>query len=135
VIQRIQSIYFLIAALLDAGAFFTRIYDHAMNDPQQWIGLGFSASIILGGLLSLICIFLFSSRNIQLKLSDSAIFFQTIALGWSLGILLTLGGYGLFLWRDAVGVIVLLLSLIGILLARHNIRKDQNLVNSMDRIR
>jgi heme exporter protein D len=125
----------LIAALLDAGAFFTRIYDHAMNDPQQWIGLGFSASIILGGLLSLICIFLFSSRRIQLKMSDTAIFFQTIALGWSLGILLTLGGYGLFLWRDAVGVIVLLLSLIGILLARHNIRKDQNLVDSMDRIR
>jgi heme exporter protein D len=135
VIQRIQSIYFLIAALLDAGIFFNRLYVHAVSDPQQWIGTGFTSAVVMGGLLSLICIFLFFNRSRQERWSDAAIFFQTIAFGWGVGIIVTLGGYGFFLWHDAVGALMLLLSLIGILLARHNVRKDQNLVDSMDRIR
>lgn len=106
-----------------------------MNDPQHWIGTGFSAAIIVGGLISLFSIIWFFNRNWQIKWSDAAVFFQTIAFGWGVGILLTLGGYGLFLWRDAIGALMLLLSLIGILLARHNIRKDQKLVDSMNRIR
>lgn len=134
-IQRIQSVYFLIAALLDAGVFFNVLYDHALSDPLQWIGTGFTVAVIAGGAVSLICIFLFSSRSLQAKFSDVAIFFQTIAFGWGVGILLTLGGFGLFLWHDAIGAFLLLLSLLGIIIARHHVEKDQKLVESMDRIR
>jgi heme exporter protein D len=135
VIQRIQSIYFLIAALLDGGEFFDVLYAHATRDPQKWIGYGFSSVLIVSGILALVCIFLFGNRKNQIKWSDGAIFFQTIALGWGLGILLTLGGFGFFLWRDAVGAFILLLSLVALLLARHRIKKDQKLVDSMNRIR
>lgn len=134
-IQRIQSVYFLIAALLDAGVFFNKLYDHAIEDPQQWIGTGFTVAVIVGGVFALICIFLFNSRRIQITWSTAAIFFQTIALGWGVGILISLGGFGTFLWPDVSGVLMLLVSLIGIIFARHKIRKDQRLVDSMDRIR
>lgn len=134
-IQRIQSLYLLVAAILDGSIFFNALYTHAMRDPQKWIGLGFTAALILAGLLSLVSIFLYKNRENQIKWVGGAIALQTINFGWGIGILISLGGFGFFLWHDALGDGLLLIALIANIMARKKIRDDQKLVKSMDRIR
>jgi len=135
VIQRIQSVYLFLAVVLDGTLFFNALHAHAMNDPQQWVGIGFTAVLIVAGLFSLICIFLYSNRSNQIKWTGGAVALQTIALGYGVGILISLGGFGPFLWDEALGAGFLLLALVAVLMARKKIKDDEELVQSMDRIR
>lgn len=134
-IQRIQSVYLFLAFVLDGTIFFNALYTHAMNDPQVWVGSGFTAVLIIAGLFSLVCIFLYKNRSNQIKWTGGAIVLQVIALGYGVGILISLGGFGSFLWDEALGVAILLIALVAVVLARKKIKDDQELVRSMDRIR
>lgn len=134
-IQRIQSVYLLLAAVLDGTIFFNALYTHAMNDPQQWVGIGFSATLIIAALFSVLCIFLYKNRSNQIRWTGAAIALQIIAFGYGIGILISLGGFGIFLWDEAVGAAILLIALIATYMARRKIEADQELVRSMDRIR
>jgi high-affinity Fe2+/Pb2+ permease len=86
-------------------------------------------------LFSLICIFLYSNRSNQIKWTGGAVALQTIALGYGVGILISLGGFGPFLWDEALGAGFLLLALVAVLMARKKMKDDEELVQSMDRIR
>ncbi len=134
-IQRIQSVYLLLAAILNGAIFFNALYAHAQADPVAWISIGFTIALIAAALVSLITIFLYNSRNTQVKAASAAGTFQVIAFGWSVGILISLGGFGTFLWDEALGVFFLFIALAATFLARKKIRDDQKLVRSMDRIR
>ncbi len=134
-IQRIQSIYLFLAFVLDGTVCFNALYSHAMNDPQPWVGIGFTAVLIIAGLFSLLCIFLYKNRSTQIKWTGGAIVLQTIALGYGVGILISLGGFGPYLWDEALGAGILLIALTTTFLARKKIKADQELVRSMDRIR
>ncbi len=145
-IQRIQSIYLLLAGLAVLGLFATpfagteqevttstlfkdKVFDLA--DSPIMMGLFIGA-----GVLALIAIFLFKNRNLQANIGK-------------LAILLLLGGIGTtayFYMQDqpqlaeqkaqiGFGMALPVLSAIFILLANKNIRKDDNLVKSMDRLR
>jgi hypothetical protein len=135
VIQRIQSIYLALAFFLDISIYFNPLYRHAMDDPQVWIGIGFTAALAISAILAVVCIFLYNNRKNQLKWAAAAITLHTIAFGWGIGILVSLGGFGYFMWNDAVGAGILLIALIAISIARKKINDDQKLVESMDRIR
>jgi peptidoglycan/LPS O-acetylase OafA/YrhL len=135
VIQRIQSVYLFLAFILDGTLFFNALYGHAMDDPQAWIGIGFTAVLIIAGLFSLVCIFLYSNRSNQIKWTGAALALQTIALGYGVGILISLGGFGAFLWDEAIGAGILFIALLAVYMARKKIKDDQELVRSMDRIR
>lgn len=134
-IQRIQSVYLFLAFVLDGTIFFNALHKHAMNDPQVWVGSGFTAVLIIAGLFSLTCIFLYKNRSNQIKWTGGAIVLQVIALGYGVGILISLGGFGSFLWDEALGVAILLIALVAVVMARKKIKDDQELVRSMDRIR
>lgn len=134
-IQRIQSVYLLLTAILNAAIFFNALYDRALADPQIWISTGFAAALILAGVTALVTIFLYKKRGAQIKSAGAAITFQVIAFGWGVGILISLGGFGAFLWDEALGVFFLLIALAATAMARKKIRDDQKLVGSMDRIR
>lgn len=86
-------------------------------------------------LLSLIAIFLYGNRINQLNWVKVATFFQIAGFGVSVGVLFTMGGFGRFLWREMGSVAVILLALICLWQAGRFIKKDQELVESMDRIR
>jgi hypothetical protein len=60
---------------------------------------------------------------------------QVIAFGFGIGILFSLGGIGTYLWDEALSVGTILSGLILQYLAIHFIKKDIELVRSMDRIR
>lgn len=134
-IQRPQSVYLLIATLLNVAVFFNSIYSKAMIDPAKWIGYGFAISLTLAWVLALGSIFLYKNRPIQLKVVKSGTYLQSVALGIGTGIFFSLGGFGIFLWQETVGVALIIFSLIMYWLAGRGIKKDEDLVKSMDRIR
>ncbi len=106
-----------------------------MDDPQEWIGIGFAVVLTIAALMSLVCIFLYNNRQNQISWVKRTMLVQVAAIGWGTGILFSLGGFGIFLWDELLGVALLVLGLVAQILALRNIKKDEELVRSMDRIR
>ncbi|HBX67733.1 MAG: hypothetical protein CL670_02900 [Balneola sp.] len=134
-IQRIQTIFLAVATLLNLAVYFTPIYEKAMTDPQQWIGLGLASSLLIAMVLNVVSVFLYNNRKNQLSWVKRSALLQVIALGFSIGVLFSLGGIGTYLWDEALGTGLVLLGLVGQVLALRFIKKDEELVRSMDRIR
>lgn len=135
VIQRIQSVLLFLAAILNFSVYFNALYTHAMNDPQQWVGILFAVLLLASAVGAFACIFLYASRSNQIRWVTRSLLLQVITLSYGIGILISLGGFGAFLWDETVGVGMLLLALCAQLYARKKIRDDEELVKSMDRIR
>jgi peptidoglycan/LPS O-acetylase OafA/YrhL len=135
VIQRIQTIFLFLAFLLDGSVFFNALYGHAINDPQAWIGISFAIILAIAGLGSLGCIFLYQNRETQLQWVSVLLVIQVISFGFAVGIFISLGGFGTFLWDETIGLGLLFLAFAAQLLARKKIKDDIELVKSMDRIR
>lgn len=134
-IQRIQSVLLFLAFILNGSVFFNALYRHAMNDPQSWIGIGFAIALTIASLASLACIFLYNNRSNQARWIKITAFLQVIVVGWGIGIFISLGGFGTFLWDEALGVLMLFIAFGAQLYARKKVKDDIELVKSMDRIR
>lgn len=134
-IQRFQTIFLIFATLLNLSAYFTPIYEKAMADPQAWIGIGLASSLLIAMLLNIISIFLYNDRKNQISWVKRAALFQVIGFGFCVGVLFSLGGIGTYLWDEALGTVLVFVGLIFQILAMRFIRKDEELVRSMDRIR
>ncbi len=134
-IQRIQSVLLSLAFLLNGGVFFNAVYRHAQADPSAWIGIGFSLILTIAFFGSLGCIFLYKNRQNQVRWINILLIAQLITLGWGIGIFISLGGFGVFLWDETIGLVFLVLALASQLYARKKVKDDIELVNSMDRIR
>lgn len=134
-IQRIQTVFLILAVLLNGGVFFTPIFERAIDDPAPWMPIAFGVALGAAALLSLYAIFLYQNRKNQVSWVKYGIGIQFVSLGFSVGILLSLGGIGTYLWDESIGVGLVLLALIFQFLAVRYIRKDEKLVKSMDRIR
>lgn len=134
-IQRIQSLLLLFTIIINLGIFFTPLYRHAMNDPSAWVGISFALVLTAAMLIALVSFFLFQDRKKQLFWVKLGVYIQIVAVGMGIGILFSLGGIGLFLWKESVSVMLLLISLVCYWQAGRFIKKDEKLVQSMDRIR
>lgn len=134
-IQRPQTIFLALTAVFNLIVFFTPLYRHAVNDPASWIGLGFAVSLTLAMIFAIVSIFLFKNRMNQLKWVKSGTYIQIVVLGFAAGILFSLGGFGTFLWREVLSLGLVIFVLILFWLAGRSIKKDEELVKSMDRIR
>lgn len=135
VIQRIQTVFLALASILNLVVYFTPIYDKAMSDPQAWIGYGLAISLVLPMVLNVFAIFLYNNRTNQVSWIKKSALLQVVALGFGVGVLLSLGGFGTYMWDEGLGSSLIFLSLIFQILAMRYIRKDEELVRSMDRIR
>ncbi len=134
-IQRLQTVFLALATLANLLVYFTPIYEKAMSDPQKWIGIGLASSLLIAMALNVVCMFIYQNRNNQITWVKRAALFQVIGLGFSVGVLFSLGGIGTYLWDEALGTGLVFLGLILQVLALRFIRKDEELVRSMDRIR
>ena len=134
-IQRLQTVFLALSVLLTAATFFTPIYARAMEDPQLWIGYGLAISLTLAMLISAVSIFLYGNRKNQINWVKKAALAQVIGLGFCLGVILSLGGFGRYLWDEALGTGLVVLGFGFHLLAIRFIHKDEKLVRSIDRIR
>jgi hypothetical protein len=135
VIQRIQTLLLVLAGVANLVVFFTPIYEHAMADPAAWIGWSFAIALTISALASWASISQYTNRPTQVSWVKVAMLLQVIAFGIGVGILLSLGGIGTYLWDEALSIGTILSGLILQYLAIHFIKKDIELVRSMDRIR
>lgn len=142
-IQRIQTI-FLALATLAAGGLFGLPF---ATTPEAVASSGLFAdsvfnindhlvlliTFILAGIFSLVAIFLFKKRKVQMSLSMMTVFATIIGLGYGVFIFLSdpakvQAGFG---FGSVLPGLIILFALLG----WRSIKKDEKLVKSMDRLR
>lgn len=143
-VQRIQSVYLLISAICSLG--FTHLFalwgssDNEMVFAFTLFEVGefylqmIPVLFILSGVLSLIAIFLFKNRTKQLSLNRFNIIINFLIIGLMLYYLLTLPGENT-VSEKGIGVVLPLVSIVLLALANKAIKKDDDLVKSVDRLR
>jgi hypothetical protein len=144
-IQRIQSIFLLISSLGFFALFGVPFATSSVAIPQLFADKQYDIQdsplllvlCILGGLISSGAIFLFNNRPLQLKLSYIATVLSVLLP--VLAILLVLnegtGAFNADKISDKAGIYLPVVSLIFSILAAKYIRKDDDTVRSMDRLR
>ena len=135
-IQRIQTIYLLLAAGLSAGLIFV-LHLWTNNDD----GLVFAKDNLLylglflgSALCSLVALFSFKNRKFQFVLGRLNILINFILLGFFVYQLLMPPGESR-ISEKGVGIFIPILSIVLSVLANRAIKKDEDLVKSVDRLR
>jgi hypothetical protein len=146
-IQRIQSIYLLLASLASAGVFglpfatasqaesTSALFNDGNFTAQDSPSL--MAIFGLNAVLALAAIFLFKNRNLQARIAMLGV---TLALASASLAFLTFtqdawAASNLAALKDQYGLGLPIFVAIFYLMARYNIKKDDKLVSSMDRLR
>ena len=141
-IQRIQSIYLLILIFLSLGApFFLKLWVEANNkvyvfdlfSNESIIHKLVPVSFIISALLAFIAIFRFNDRQQQFVLGRIIILINLFLLG--ILIYLSLNIPGEIFSEKGIGMIIPSIVILFAVLANKAIRKDENLVKSVDRLR
>jgi hypothetical protein len=147
-IQRIQSLYFLIAIAAYVALLFLPIASFQIADSVHYFGNIISSAgsnlivfpvmiIILAAMTCLVfvIIFMFKKRLLQMRLTTIALLLNVIYVG------------GLFFFVSRIenqnnvtaiyepGMYISLIPLVFLVLASRAVRKDENLVRSADRLR
>ncbi|WP_299115079.1 DUF4293 domain-containing protein [uncultured Winogradskyella sp.] len=135
-IQRIQTLYLLVAVAISAGLIF--VFD-LYTDKNQVLVFAKDNYMYLGlflgsALLSLISIFSFKNRKSQFVLGRLNIILNFILLGVFVYQSLNLSGETL-VSEKGIGLILPIFSIVFLVLANKAIKKDEDLVKSVDRLR
>ncbi len=125
-LQRIQSLYMLLGALLTGLALWL---DRSSSEVTAWIS--WTGWIIV--LLLTINIFLFSNRSLQIKINLLVMMMLLIWIG--LRVYDAVSSGGLSPEKDVPVLLPALVSIVLVKLAQSAIKRDENLVKSVDRIR
>lgn len=128
-IQRIQSIYLLGAILAMVGLF-------ATAQDVEVFGNTFlvKVSAVVSAILSLIAIFSFKNRPKQILFNLLNILINALLVGLLVYWMLNLSG-GIDFPEKGIEFVFPLVALVMFALANINIRKDEKLVKSVDRLR
>ena len=135
-LQRIQTIYLLLAAGLSAGLIFVFhlwITNAGVSvfakDKMLYLGLFLGSAV-----LSLIAIFMFKNRKSQFVLGRLNIILNFILLGIFVYQSLNVSGETA-VSEKGIGMLLPLVSIVLLALANKAIKKDEELVKSVDRLR
>ncbi|MBK8514783.1 MAG: DUF4293 domain-containing protein [Saprospiraceae bacterium] len=144
-IQRIQSIFLLICSTTFFGLFGVPFATSRVPIPYLFGDLTYNiqdspvllAMAVFGGLVSLIAIFLYNKRPVQLKLAYLS---TVLSILLPLVVVLLVYNEGTATTQadkidDGVGVYLPVIGIICSILAARYIAKDENTVKSMDRLR
>ena len=142
-IQRIQSIYLLMASIVSGGLIFlvnlwtTTKGNLMVTDLLSSTSLlekVIPVSFFLSALLSIIAIFLFNNRQLQFVLGRLNILANLILLGFLVYLSLTLSGEAK-VSEKGIGMFLPIIVVLVLVLANKAIKKDEDLVKSVDRLR
>jgi len=135
-LQRIQTVYLLVAAAVSAGLIFvfnlwtTNTGDMVFaKDDVLYIGLFLGSAA-----LSLLAIVMFKNRKLQFVLGRLNIILNFILLGFFVYQSLNLSGETA-VSEKGIGMLLPLVSIVLLALANKAIKKDEELVKSVDRLR
>ncbi len=135
-LQRIQTIYLLCAAGISAGLIFVFhlwITNEGIQvfakDDMLYFGLFLGSAI-----LSLITIFMFKNRKSQFVVGRLNIILNFILLGFFVYQSLNISGETA-VSEKGIGMLLPIVSIVFLALANKAIKKDEDLVKSVDRLR
>ena len=135
-LQRIQTVYLLIAAILSAGLIFVfHLWTNENDFPVFAMDVTlYFVMFIASAILSLISIFNFKKRQLQFVLGRLNIILNFILLGLFVYRLLIASGES-EISEKGVGIFIPIFSIVFLVLANKAIKKDEDLVKSVDRLR
>ncbi len=135
-IQRIQTVYIIISALIVGGLYmwFPLVQDETgqaviTRDEPLVLGL-----MVVSVILALIAIFSFKNRKLQFVINRLNIVSNFVLLGVFVYRSLTLSGETL-VSEKGIGVLFPIISIVFLVLANKAIKRDEDLVKSVDRLR
>lgn len=135
-LQRIQSIYLLLAALVAGGLSF--VFDLWTNGDGITVfakdHIGVMVMFMLSAVLSLVAIFQFKNRKSQFMIGRLNIILNFILLGFFVYRSLNLSGETV-VSEKGIGIFLPIVSIVLLALANKAIKKDEDLVKSVDRLR
>ncbi|WP_218598265.1 DUF4293 domain-containing protein [Polaribacter sp. NJDZ03] len=142
-IQRIQSIYLLLATAVSGGLIF--VFDIWSSIKEEFFALDlFSRDsmllkvipllYLLSAIVSFATIFLFKNRKLQFVVGRLVILINLFLLGLLIYVSLTLPGE-VSISEKGIGMFLPILVILLIVLANKAIKKDEDLVKSVDRLR
>lgn len=135
-IQRIQTIYLLISAIFSGGLIFIFHLWTTENEVPVFAkdNMTYFLMFLGSALLSLISIFKYKQRQTQFVLGRLNIILNFILLGLFVYQLLISPGESQ-ISEKGVGIFIPIFSIVFLVLANKAIKKDEDLVKSVDRLR
>ena len=137
-LQRIQTIYLLIAAIVSAGLIFAFPLYQIEGAEIEWVyakdNLLYLCLFLGSALLSLIAIFSYKNRKSQFMLGRLNIILNFFLLGFFVYQSLNLSGETV-VSEKGIGMLLPIISIVFLVLANKAIKKDEDLVKSVDRLR
>ncbi|MGO2101617.1 MULTISPECIES: DUF4293 domain-containing protein [Psychroflexus] len=135
-IQRVQSLYLTIVFILNAVIFNLLpasdfIFDNILGDNTYMI---VSILFYASALLALISIFKYKNRQLQFVLGRLNMLLNAVLVGIFVYGSLNLPGESSFS-EKGIGVLLPIISIVFIVIANKAIKKDEDLVKSVDRFR
>ncbi|MDT0641696.1 DUF4293 domain-containing protein [Zunongwangia sp. F363] len=135
-LQRIQTIYLLLAAITSAGLIFLLyLWENSSGETVYAEDVLMVFIMFLSSAaLSLVSIFMYKNRKLQFVLGRLNIILNFFLLGvfvyWSLSI-----PGEMDISEKGIGMLLPIVSIVFLVLANRAIKKDEDLVKSVDRLR
>lgn len=142
-IQRIQSIYLLLASIVSGGLIFVFNLWNTIKEKIFVVDLFSREAItlkviplmfIMSAVLSIVSIFLFKNRKLQFVVGRIIILINLFLLGLLIYLSLNLSGET-NVSEKGIGMFLPILAILLVVLANKAIKKDEDLVKSVDRLR
>ncbi len=135
-LQRIQTVYLLLVLII-AGVlpFWLHLWSDA-NGTEIYASneMLISISFYVIGVLALVAILLFKNRKNQFVVNRLNMILNLFLLGFFVYRSLNLSGETL-VSEKGIGMLIPIISIVFLVLANRNIKKDEDLVKSVDRLR
>ena len=142
-IQRIQSIYLLLSSIVSGGFIFifnlwkvaeNKIFIVDLFSQESILYKIIPIAFIVSALLAFATIFLFKNRQLQFVLGRVNILINLFLLGLLIYLSLTLSGETA-VSEKGIGMFLPIVAILLLVLANKAIKKDEDLVKSVDRLR
>jgi hypothetical protein len=135
-LQRIQSVYLILAAGNALGLIFL-FHLWITNDGATVFAkneLPVLAAFVVSGILALVSILMFKNRKLQFVLGRLNIILNFFLLGFFVYLSLNISGETV-VSEKGIGMFLPIISIVFLALANKAIKKDEDLVKSVDRLR
>lgn len=135
-IQRIQTLYLMLVALISGVVpFFVTLWTQSAGDlVYAQDNLPIMAAFLVVAVLAIIAIFLYNKRQNQFVLNRLNMIVNLFLLGFFVYRSLNLSG-GTEVSEKGIGMLIPVFSIVFLVLANRAIKKDEDLVKSVDRLR
>ncbi|AQS93934.1 MULTISPECIES: DUF4293 domain-containing protein [Polaribacter] len=142
-IQRIQSVYLFLASIISGVLIFVfnlwksikkDIFAMDLLNSESFLLKVIPVLFLVSAILSFVAIFIFKNRKLQFVIGRVTILINLILLGLLIYVSLTLPGEA-SVSEKGIGMFIPVLAILLVVLANKAIKKDEDLVKSVDRLR